>query len=384
MDEFCINEGQLDRGLRQFPVGHCYTSSVDPEKGLMYRGIPIRDFIDMSVEDVLIKLLEPLNGSYSFSDFTAADLVIESKIIDAIHNLPKTMKEAPMKVFSMGLLLLGAAYSKKDHKKDLMTLVALLPHLVATVLRFCDPKEDLEARYPTEVSKSFVERFIQFLGNEHVENQELFLKVMSIFIVLHMDHGGGNLSAFVGKATSSGGVDVFSSLAAAMCALEGPKHGGANSKVMDFINEIPQDCFENDDKLKNYIIQCLEEKRPIFGFGHAVLRAEDPRACIFYDLIIQHFPDDPLSRKVLALRAIVPKVLGPVEKISNPYANVDAASGTLLTLIGFDNTALYTVLFGLARCLGITAQLIIEATALNDGKGVPIYRPKYLYRDEIK
>ena len=378
MDDFIITETQLDSGLRGYPVGHVCTSTVDPMKGLMYRNRGIMEYVDMSVEDVLLKLLEPLHDDFSFTHYD--QLCIDSEIIDYIYALPECMKTSPMKVLSIGLLLLGGKYGKKDYKEDLINFVALFPHLVATVMRFCDSLESLER---PDISHSYTTRFTQFLHYHKVKDQELFLKIMNTFIVLHMDHGGGNLSTFVGKAVASGRGDLYTSLAAAMDALASPRHGGANTKAMEFIQAIPEESFENDQTLKDYIQHWLQDKKPIPGYGHAVLRTEDLRATVFYDLIEKHFSEENLTKRVLSLRRIVPEILGGIEKIQNPYPNVDAASGALLTLIGFDNTIHYTVLFGLSRCLGIAAQIIMEASAFNGGKGTPIYRPKYIYKQEI-
>ena len=121
----------------------------------------------------------------------------------------------------------------------------------------------------------------------------------------------------------------------------------------------------------------MAAKRPIYGFGHAVLRAEDPRAAVQIDLGEEICPDDENYKIVKSLREVAPKVLSENPKISNPHANVDVASGALLHAVGFHKPEYYTTFFGWARVIGISAQIIDERNA-RSGRGVPIYRPKYI------
>ena len=119
-----------------------------------------------------------------------------------------------------------------------------------------------------------------------------------------------------------------------------------------------------------FIRQRLADGGLIYGFGHAVLRAEDPRARIQYAFGKEHFPGDPLVQTVLTLRDVVPKVLKENPKISNPYPNVDAVSGSLLSAAGLEDPDFYTMLFGWSRVAGIGAQIVDERLTLRDGKGV--------------
>ncbi|MED6298233.1 MAG: citrate/2-methylcitrate synthase, partial [Candidatus Thermoplasmatota archaeon] len=110
------------------------------------------------------------------------------------------------------------------------------------------------------------------------------------------------------------------------------------------------------------------------------LRAEDPRAAAQFKLGEEICPDDSNFKTVKALRTIAPKVLGENPKISNPNANVDIASGTLLNAVGFHKPEYYTTFFGWARVAGIAAQILDERNA-RGGRGTPIYRPKYYAAD---
>jgi len=113
-----------------------------------------------------------------------------------------------------------------------------------------------------------------------------------------------------------------------------------------------------------------------------VLRAEDPRALVEYALGQEICPDDPLFATAKTLREVATRVLQSMPKVSNPYPNVDAISGTLLHAVGLTDSNYYTVLFGLARITGIAAQIVEERVRMRGGKGIPIYRPKYLAEDQ--
>ena len=136
------------------------------------------------------------------------------------------------------------------------------------------------------------------------------------------------------------------------------------------------------DEVEAFVRNRLASGGLVFGFGHAVLRAEDPRATVQYEVGKRICPDDPLFKTALAMRERAVKVLKENPKISNPYPNVDAVSGTLLNAVGLTDSDYYTVLFGLSRCSGISAQIIDERLVMRGGKGVPIYRCKFIAENQ--
>ena len=211
--------------------------------------------------------------------------------------------------------------------------------------------------------------------------QEL-TRVFKLFNILHYDHGGGNLSAFVGKAVASGLEDLYGSITAAMCALAGPRHGKANQDCLIFVKSILDQLGEDAtaEQVEQLIREKLEKKELVFGFGHAVLRVEDPRATVFYDMAERYYGHHPLVKIVRLLRTVGPKVLKESEKITDPYPNVDAISGIVLTAAGFPYSEYYTVLFGMSRIVGISRQIVYEREEAREGKGTPIVRPKYLFK----
>ena len=124
----------------------------------------------------------------------------------------------------------------------------------------------------------------------------------------------------------------------------------------------------------------LEKEQLVFGFGHAVLRVEDARATVCYQYCHKHFPTHPLIKIALLLRSEGSRVLKENPKISDPYPNIDAITGSMLTAAGFPYPDYFTVLFGLSRCVGIAIQIVYERLEARGGKGTPIVRPDYLYK----
>ncbi len=379
-DLFTITEAHLDTGLRGFPVGTARTSKVDPVQGVSYCGYPIADLVDLSPEAVVYLLLhKQLPTDDELAAFTAdlqGRMGLPESVKSSLSGLPRDGH--PMEWLICGLTLMGMVSKTGDWLEDAKNLVARMPELVAAIFRVRNGWGEPLAPDP---SKGLVENFVHMLGMPDATEADLarLTQVMRTFYILHMDHGGGNLSTFTGKAVASGHADIFASLAASMAALYGPLHGRANQDCLEFVRTIGT---QDPDQIEQFVRDALASGNKIYGFGHAVLRAEDPRATIQYALGQSLIPDDPLFKTALALRERAVKVLSGIEKVSNPYPNVDAVSGTLLSAAGLTDSNYYTVLFGFARVSGIAAQIVDERTVARNGKGVPIYRPKFLAVDQ--
>lgn len=379
-DLFTITESHLDTGLRGFPVGTCLTSRVDPQEGVSYVGYPIADLVDLDPEDVVYLLLHKSLPTPEQAKAFRADLAsrmgLPDSVIQALTSLPR--EGHPMEWLLAGLTLTGMVSKTGDWLEDAKNLVARMPELVAAIFRVRSGWGDPIAPDP---SMGLVENFVHMLGLPGASEADLerLTRVMRTFYILHMDHGGGNLSTFTGKAVASGHADIFASLTASMAALYGPLHGRANQDCLDFVRTVGS---EDPDTVEQFVRDALERGDKIYGFGHAVLRAEDPRATIQYALGEKLIPNDPLFRTAKALRERAVKVLKGIEKVSNPYPNVDAVSGTLLQAAGLEDSNYYTVLFGFARVSGIAAQVVDERTVARGGRGVPIYRPKFIAKDQ--
>ncbi len=374
---FEITADKLDTGLRGFPVGTCRTSKVDPDLGVSYVGHPIASLADRDPEEVVYLLLHrTLPNADELATFKAdlrARQGLPRKVIDGLKGLPR--EGHPMLWLVNGLTLLGMTGTTGSWEEDARNAVAWGPELVAAVYRIRSgwgepiaPRHDL----------GLIENFVHMLGVPGGDTEGL-TRLMRSFYILHLDHGGGNLSTFTGKAVASAHADVFSSLAAAMCGLFGPLHGRANQDCLNFVRTVGS---SDPARVEEFVRTALANKDKIYGFGHAVLRAEDPRATIEYELGQEICGDDPLFRTALTLREVAVRVLKEFPKVSNPYPNVDAVSGTLLNAVGLTDSNYYTVLFGLSRMTGISAQIVDERVHARNGKGVPIYRPKFIAKDQ--
>ena len=376
--DFTITEAHLNTGLRGFPVGTVRTSSVDAYTGVSYVGRTIQELADRDPEEVVFLLLNKRMPSDSellaFKQDLASRSYVDPQVLEIIKNLPK--EGHPMEWFITGLNLLGMTSKSEnnDYVEDALNAIAKIPTVVAAVFRLRSGWGDVIESRP---EMGLVENFVHMLGVPGAD-QDALTKLLRTFYVLHMDHGGGNLSTFTGKAVASGLADMFASLSASMCGLYGPRHGRANQDCLAFVKEVGT---SDKVELEKIIRNRLANKQLIFGFGHAVLRAEDPRATIQYALGSDICPNDPLFQTALALREVAVKVLSENEKVSNPYPNVDAVSGTLLNASGLTDSDYYTVLFGLSRCSGIAAQIVDERNNFRNGKGVAIYRCKYVFED---
>ena len=370
---FTITTKHLNSGMRGIPVGTCRTSFVTPSEGVHYCGYPIRELVDFSPEDIIYLLfnkeLPTPEQSAQFKSNLASRAMVPSGLETVLSNLPK--HGHPMDWLSVGIHTLGMYDTTGDWMDDALNLVARMPRLMGLIYRY---REGRESEIPADdVTKSLVDRFVDTLDLPNVDKDKM-TKVVSTYLVLHMDHGGGNLSTFTGKSIASGKATVYSAIAGAMNALSGPLHGRANQSCLEFVLKVGT---SDEAEVERFVRNELSEGRPVFGFGHAVLSVEDPRATAQFDLGERICPDDDNFKIIKALRKVAPKVLSENKKIRNPNANVDIASGALLHHVGLEDPTYYTTFFGWARVAGIGAQIVDERVNMRSGKGVPIYRPKY-------
>jgi len=375
---FTVNHSHLNTGLRGIPVGTCRTSFVTPTEGVHYCGYPIAELAHFTPEDIVYLLFNKELPTPSQAEAFRADLAsrgaVPNSVAAVFHTLPRDGH--PMDWLSVGIHTLGMLDTTGNWKEDALNLIARMPRMMGLLFRIREgrgeniPEDDLSA--------SMVHRFVRTLDLDGVD-QDLMERILATYLVLHMDHGGGNLSTFTGKAVASGHATVYASIAGAMNALSGPLHGRANQSCLEFVLRIGT---SDPDEVEAFVRGELAAKRPVFGFGHAVLRAEDPRATVQFALGEELCPDDENFKIIRTLREVAPRVLSENPKISNPNANVDIASGALLHHIGFTDPTYYTTFFGWARVAGIGAQILDERTVMRGGKGIPIYRPKYIAEEQ--
>ncbi len=212
---------------------------------------------------------------------------------------------------------------------------------------------------------------------------DLEAKVLDMALILHMEHGGGNNSTFTTHVVTSSGTDTYSAIAAALSSLKGPKHGGANVKVVEMFDDLKQQVrdWKDDEAIENYLERLLDRKAfdrmgLIYGMGHAVYSISDPRQRILKGAV-QHLAEVSGFSKEFDLYAkverLAPQVIGKKRKIYKGVAsNVDFYSGLLYSMLDIP-CELYTPLFATARIAGWSAHRLEEL--INASK---IIRPAYM------
>ncbi|MED5497913.1 MAG: citrate/2-methylcitrate synthase, partial [Candidatus Thermoplasmatota archaeon] len=296
-----LTEAHLDIGMRGVPVGTCRTSFVTPNEGVHYCGYPIAELAEMEPEDVVYllhnKQLPTPEESSAFKQELAQRAVIPGDFHPIFSALPRDGH--PMDWLAIGIQTLGMWDCKKDWREDALNLVARMPRMMGLLFRYREGRVD---EIPADdTSLSMVERFTHTLQLD--VDQEKLARVLSVYLVLHMDHGGGNLSTFVGKAVASGHATLYSAMASSMNALSGPLHGRANQSCLEFVLRVGT---SDPVEVEQFVRGELEAGRPVFGFGHAVLRAEDPRATVQFALGEKICPDDENFKVIRTLREVAP------------------------------------------------------------------------------
>jgi len=197
---------------------------------------------------------------------------------------------------------------------------------------------------------------------------------MRLYMTIHADHEGGNVSAHTVHLVGSALSDPYLAFSAGMNGLAGPLHGLANQEVIKWIKNMQQELgggLPSKEQIAAFVHKTLSEGKVIPGYGHAVLRQTDPRFLAQMDFAKKHLPDDELVNLVWRIYEVVPPILQELGKVKNPWPNVDAHSGALLEHYGLVEYEFYTVLFGVSRSLGVLASLCWDRAL-----GLPIERPK--------
>lgn len=377
---FEVTKDLLESGMRGYPVGYCTTSTVDPKSGLFYAGKAVSEMTDWQPEQVIYLLYYGKAGTTQEIETFKQELKKRSfcppELLKHIRSLPRIGHT--MNLFTSAILIAGMYECKDNYQEDCLNLIAKIPEITACVINYHAGWEEGKSSDP---NLGYMENFTEMLNVPRGNKKEL-KDAFQLFNILHYDHGGGNLSAFVGKAIASGLEDLYGSIAGAMCALAGPRHGRANQECLEFNQKVLKDLKGDfsEDKLKKLLSDYLENNQIIYGFGHAVLRVEDPRASVLFEIAEKKYPENPLVKIAQLLRKCGPEILKKNPKISDPYPNVDAISGTLLSAAGFPYPQYFTLLFGMARVVGISIQIVYERIFAREGKGTPIVRPKYIYK----
>ena len=206
--------------------------------------------------------------------------------------------------------------------------------------------------------------------------------VLDAALILHMEHGGGNNSTFTTRVVTSSGSDTYSVMAAALCSLKGPKHGGANIKVMEMMKDLKEQVSDpwNEGRLRDYLSNILDKnafdrKGLIYGVGHAIYSLSDPRAEVFRGFVRRlaeekgRMEDFELYSNI---ERLAPELIAERRKIyKGVCVNVDFYSGFVYSMLGIP-VELYTPIFAIARIVGWSAHRIEELVNLDK-----IIRPAY-------
>lgn len=377
-------------GLRGIKSLICETSFVDPEKGLIIRGIPIAQLSEKLPEEVFWLLLtEDLPSENELKDFQN-ELAQRSEIPKYIWGFLKSLpKEShPMAMLSLAILALQkeSNFAKKFQEglkkdefwlytlQDCLDLIAKLPIIAAGIYQIKYKGSKLP-KYETD--KTWSENFVL---NLEINNKNEFFDLVKLYLVLHCDHEGGNVSVNTARIVSSALADPYYAISAGLNGLAGPLHGLACQDSVNFLNKIKnhfQKIPEEND-LRDYIKELLDQGNLIPGYGHAVLRQVDPRFTALLEFGKNYKVKTELFELVQLIYKVVPDLLKKQGKAKNPYPNVDAISGSLLYSYGLKELDYYTVFFALSRVLGISAQIVWDRAL-----GLPIFRPKSVTLDQI-
>ena len=273
----------------------------------------------------------------------------------------------------------AAGLNKKDYWEavfdDSMDLIARLPRVAAYIYR---RKYKFGEHIQPNGLLDWAGNFAHMMGYE----QEDFMDLMRLYMTIHADHEGGNVSAHATHLVGSALSDPYLSFAAGMNGLAGPLHGLANQEVIKWIFELRKELktdLPSKEQIEEYVKKTLTEGKVVPGYGHAVLRKTDPRFTAQMEFGKKHMPDDPLVQTVWNIYEAVPPLLQSLGKIKNPWPNVDAHSGALLVHYGMEEYEFYTVLFGVSRSLGVLASLCWDRAL-----GFPLERPKSITNEQVK
>ncbi|NLR56713.1 citrate synthase [Chitinophaga polysaccharea] len=312
---------------------------------------------------------------------------VPNHVFAAIDALPITTH--PMTMFNVGIMALQTESSfaheyaegmnKKDYwsftYEDTMNLIARLPRIAAYVYR---RKYKGGQHIQPNGMLDWAGNFAHMLGY----SDEGFKELMRLYMVIHADHEGGNVSAHTTHLVGSALSDAYLSFAAGMNGLAGPLHGLANQEVIKWILQMREELgggVPTKEQITAYVQKTLSEGKVVPGYGHAVLRKTDPRFTAQMEFAKKHLPNDELVKIVWTVYETVPPILQDLGKVKNPWPNVDAHSGALLVHYGMVEYEFYTVLFGVSRALGVLASLCWDRAL-----GLSLERPKSVTTEWMK
>ncbi len=388
-----VTVAQVYQGMRGITGLVTETSLLDANEGIRFRGYSIPELREKLPKAkggaeplpeglfylMLIGELPTTEQVQELSGLLARRSHVPNHVFATIDALP--VSAHPMTMFTAGVLalqtesLFAKAYAEGINKKeywgymyeDSLNLIARLPRIAAYIYRRKYKNND---HIQPNGMLDWAGNFAHMLGYE----DEGFKELMRLYMTIHADHEGGNVSAHTTHLVGSAVSDASLSFAAGMAGLAGPLHGLANQEVIKWILAMQQELgggTPTKEQIAAYVRKTLDEGKVVPGYGHAVLRKTDPRFTAQMEFAKHHLPDDELVNIVWHVYETVPPILQELGKVKNPWPNVDAHSGALLVHYGLTEYEFYTVLFGVSRALGVLASLCWDRAM-----GQPLERPK--------
>ncbi|KAG8748320.1 hypothetical protein FRC10_007711 [Ceratobasidium sp. 414] len=378
-------------------------SVLDPNEGIRFHGLSIPD---------CQKVLPPAKGGQEIISESMLWLLLTGQVPshEQVRDLSRQLAERgelpghvaklvdafpqtlhPMTQLAMGVASLNhdssfaAAYEKGEYLlqllisyDDSLDLVAKLPALAARIYRnVYRPGKELP---PVDHNLDLVGNYVNMLG--YGDNTSM-VEYLRLYIALHGDHEGGNVSAHTAHLVGSALSDPYLSYSAALLGLAGPLHGLANQEVLRWVLEMQKAVGEDPshDQIKEYLWKTLKSGQVVPGYGHGVLRKPDPRfiALQQFSASRAELKDSPIIKLVNKTSEVAPGVLTEHGKAKSVHPNVDAVSGCLLHHYGLTEFKYYTVIFGVSRVLGCVSQLVWDRAL-----GLPIERPKSVSMNDLQ
>ena len=391
----------------------CAFKIVDGEEipcagNLYYRGYNIKDLVNGFLnakhsgfeETAYLLLFGELPTEDELQEFQ--NVIIERRVLPP-NFVRDVLMKAPskdmMNNISRSILNLYSYDDKADDTtlpnvlRQSLNLISQFPMLMVYGYHAYNYKRGVDLYvYAPSSGLSTAENILMMLREDR-KYTELEAKILDMALVLHMDHGGGNNSTFTTHVVTSSGTDTYSTIAAAMASLKGPKHGGANIKVTQMFENMKETVtdWKDKDQIRQYLEELLDRKRfdqkgLIYGMGHAIYSLSDPRADIFKNFVKQLAYEKGYQEEYElyeSVEMIAPEV---IERRRRMYkgisANVDFYSGLVYSMLGLP-AELYTPIFAAARIVGWCAHRLEELK--NVDKIIrPAYKPLAPHRDYIQ
>ena len=367
---------------------------------LSYRGYDIRDLVDNCIaedrfgyeEVVWLLLFGALPTQEQYARFC--------KLIDEHRELPKGFADdmimnspSPNIMNKMARSVLSM-YSYDEHADDLslpniltqsINLIAELPTMMVNAYQLKRRVYDHESmyfHYPIAGQSTAEHILSSYRADQKFTHEEA--RLLDLCLLVHADHGGGNCSTFTTRVLSSSGTDTYSAIAAAIGALKGPKHGGANLMVNRQLKDILKHVEnpEDDDEVREYLRRILRKQAGdgsglIYGMGHAVYTISDPREVVLKQRARHLAYDKGFEEEynmLCSIERLAPGIFAEEKGSTKPVcANVDLFSGLIYNMLGISED-IYTPLFAIARVPGWCAHRVEEVVFANR-----IIRPAYKY-----